>query len=85
MAGKYTLLEKYLSDLPESTRQITLTFKQIEKILTVRLPSSAYEDHRWWDKEKEANHVTSRAWSNAGWKIDHLDVNKKMVKLVRAR
>lgn len=85
MAGKYTPLEKYLSDLPESTREITLTFAQIEKILAGKLPPSAHEDRRWWDHETEGNHVNTRAWANAGWKIESLDVNAKWVKFVRAQ
>lgn len=83
MAGKYLPLEKYLSDLPESTREITLTFEQIEKILAFNLPPSAFEDRRWWDHETEGNHVNQRAWANAGWKIESLDVNEKWVKFVR--
>lgn len=84
MAGKYTPLEKYLTDLPNATREITLTFEQIEKILAGRLPASAYEDQRWWEHETEGNHVSARAWSTAGWKIELLDVSAKWVKFVRA-
>ena len=84
MAGKYTPLEKYLIELPESTRKIVLTFEQIEEILASRLPSSAYEDRRWWDHETEGNHVNKRAWANAGWKILSLNVNSKWVKFARA-
>ena len=32
MAGKYTPLENYLRDLPESQREVTLRFEQIEGI-----------------------------------------------------
>lgn len=85
MAGKYAPLENYLRDLPASQREVALAFEQIERILNGKLPSSAYEDRRWWDHEKEGNHVNLRAWSNAGWKIESLDVNKKRVKLVRAK
>jgi hypothetical protein len=84
MAGKYKPLEEYLSELPGSTREITLAFEQIEQILGSRLPPSAYEDRRWWDHETEGNHVNKRAWANAGWKIESLDVSKGWVKLVRA-
>ena len=84
MARKYMPFEIYLKELSESTREITLTFEQIEKILAFKLPSSAYEDRRWWDHETEANHVNKRAWANAGWKILSLDVNAKWVKFVRA-
>jgi hypothetical protein len=83
MSGKYMPLEKYLSGLPKSTRVVTLTFEQIENILAFKLPSSAYEDRRWWDHETEGNHVNKRAWANAGWKIISLDVNAKWVKFVR--
>jgi hypothetical protein len=83
MAGKYTPLENYLRGLPESQREITLRFKQIERILNDKLPSSAYEQS-WWDKEKEGNHVDARSWSNAGWKVDQVNFKEKWVKLVRA-
>jgi hypothetical protein len=84
MAGKYTPLEHYLRDLPANQQEVTLRFEQIEKILNDKLPSSAYEDRRWWDHETEGNHVNKRAWSNAGWKIANLDVNRRRVKLVRS-
>ena len=84
MTGKYAPLEHYLRDLSATQREVTLRFEQIEKILNDKLPSSAYEDRRWWDHETEGNHVNKRAWSNAGWKVASLDVNKKWVKLVRA-
>jgi len=84
MSGKYTPLENYLRDLPKNQREVTFGFEQIEQILNAKLPSSAYEDRRWWDHETEGNHVNKRAWANAGWKIENLDVNKKWVKFVRA-
>ena len=83
MAGKYTPLENYLRDLPANQKEVTLRFEQIERILNDKLPSSAYEDRRWWDHETEGNHVNKRAWSNAGWKVASLDVKKKWVTLVR--
>jgi hypothetical protein len=85
MAGKYTPFENYLNDLPVSQREVTLRFEQIERILNSKLPSSAYEDQRWWLHETEANHVSARSWSNAGWMIESLDVDKKWVKLIRIK
>ena len=83
MAGKYAPLENYLRDLPESQREVVLSFEQVEEILKFRLPASAYEDERWWMHEKEANHVSTRAWINAGWKVESVDVNRKQVTLAR--
>lgn len=83
MAGKYTPLENYLRGLPEDQREITLGFAEIERILKDKLPPSAYGYEAWWAHEKEGNHVNLRAWSNAGWKIDSLDLKRKRVKLIR--
>ena len=85
MAGKYMPLENYLRDLPANQREVTLGFEQIEGLLNNKLPSSAYEDQRWWEHATEGNHVSKRAWVNAGWKVESLDVSKKWVKFVRAR
>lgn len=84
MAGKYTPFEKYLRSLPNTKREVKLSFEQIEGILKFKLPSSAYEDERWWLREKEGNHVNKRAWLNAGWKVASVDVNRKLARLVRA-
>jgi len=84
MAGKYSQLENYLRDLPASEREITLAFEQIEGILNDNLPSSAYEDERWWQHETEGNHRNARSWSKAGWMVESLDVNAEWVKFVRA-
>jgi hypothetical protein len=84
MASKYAPLENYLRRLPESLREVRLGFQQIEGILNDKLPPSAYEDRRWWDHETEGNHINKRAWSNAGWKVESLDVSEQWVKLIRA-
>lgn len=84
MPGKYTPLENYLIALPKSKKEVRLSFEQIEAILKFKLPASAYEDERWWMHEKEGNHVNLRAWTNAGWRIENVEVNKKLAKLVRA-
>jgi hypothetical protein len=85
MAGKYTSLEKYLRDLPEGQREIVLTFEQIERIINSKLPTSAYGYQQWWDHETEGNHVSKRAWANAGWKVDAVNFIEKWVKFVRVR
>jgi hypothetical protein len=83
MAGKYTPLENYLRGLPDRRRKITLGFEEIERILNDKLPSSAREDQRWWLHEKEGNHIKTRAWANAGWKVASVDVRRAKVRLVR--
>jgi hypothetical protein len=83
MAGKYAPLENYLRGLPDRRRKITLDFEEIERILNDKLPSSAREDQRWWLHEKEGNHIGTRAWANAGWRIESVDINRQQARLVR--
>lgn len=83
MAGKYAPLEKYLRSLSAAQKKVTLSFEQIERILNSKLPASAYEDDRWWRHETEGNHISPRAWANAGWKVERVDVKKKLAGLVR--
>lgn len=83
MAGKYFLLEKYLSHLPLSHNDVTLTYIQIENILNDKLPLSAQRHRAWWSNEIEGFHVQARAWLDAGWLIDTVDLSRKQVKLVR--
>jgi hypothetical protein len=84
MSGKYSPLEKYLRNLPESKRVVTLRFGQIEEILNDKLPPSACQDRSWWKNYKGGKHVNTYAWSNAGWKVDEVNLNEKWVVLVRA-
>jgi hypothetical protein len=85
MAGKYTPLKNHLRGLAENQREVRLGFEQIEGILDSKLPASAYEDRRWWEHTTEGNHVSARAWANAGWQIEALDVHAQWVRLVRVR
>jgi len=85
MAGKYTPLENYLRALPANRKDVRLSFAQIEEILKFKLPSSAYEDQRWWQHETKGNHINKRAWANAGRKVERVEVEERRVKLVRIR
>jgi len=82
MAGKYTPLEIFLRDTLVTKREVTLTFEQIEKILNSKLPESANE-LSWWEHETEGNHVNTRAWANAGWKVAEVNFDEKRVWFVR--
>lgn len=83
MTGKYTPLEKYLSDLPEIQKELTLSFDQIEKILNDNLPPSAYQYQAWWSYEKHPHQPEKIAIANAGWKVESVDFNRKLARLVR--
>ncbi len=85
MSGKYFPLEQYLRNVPENQKVMTLSFEQIEKIIGGKLPASAYDYPQWWEHATEGNHRNTRAWTNAGWKIEDLNLEQKRVKLVRVK
>jgi len=85
MAGKYTPLENYLRDFPESQREVTLPFEQIERILNDKLPPSAYQHQAWWPNQKQGSHVEAYAWLNAGWRVETVNFSDKWVRFIRIK
>lgn len=62
--SKYAPLKEYLHN--SSKRQVVLTLEEVEKIIAVKLPSSAYNPkYSWWANEK--THPQSAAWREAGY------------------
>ena len=63
--GKYDPLFRYLNS--NITPQVILSYVEIENILSVKLPTSAYKYKEWWDNN---SHVQSKSWLDAGYKVD---------------
>jgi hypothetical protein len=85
MAGKYTLLEHYLTALPLDKRDVTLSFEHIERIIKDKLPASASKHRAWWANEKYGTHIHAHAWMDAGWKVDTVDLGQKWVRFIRQK
>jgi hypothetical protein len=85
MAGKYTLLQHYLTNLSTSQRDITLSFIHIERIIKDKLPASATKHRAWWSNEKNGMHVSAHAWMGAGWKVDTVNFSQKWVRFLRVK
>ena len=81
MPSKYSPLEEHLSNLPASQHQVRLSFAQIESIIKSKLPASANE-LSWWEHVTEGNHRNTRAWANAGWRVDTVNLQEKWVRFV---
>ena len=56
-----------------------MSFAEIEKIIGETLPESAHEDAAWWTNEVLETSGHGMAWVRAGWKGDHINVEKKRV------
>jgi DNA-binding XRE family transcriptional regulator len=78
---KYYPLHEYLRPLSQD-EPITLTFGEIEAIIGDALPPSARVSRAWW-----ANSATpqGRAWLDADWLVDAVDVEEAWVVFRPAR
>ncbi len=81
--AKYDPLFSYFQQ--QSTQmEITIAFTTIADILQAPLPPSAFEYQAWWSNERLGSHVQARAWLDAGWEVDTVNLAEQWVKFVRA-
>ena len=66
--------------------EVTLTFAEIEQLIGGSLPASAREHRAWWANEgrPDSSHVQCRAWMEAGWFVDSVDVHAGRVTFVES-
>jgi hypothetical protein len=75
-------LSEFLNHQPVD--EVRLGFGEVEKILGVPLPPSAYEHPAWWANNPEG-HSHCRAWHDAGWKTENLNITRRTVTFRRVR
>ena len=64
--GKYDPLYRHLTAC--GRERVQMTFAEIEAVLGAKLPNSAYHYRPWWGDHH--SHVQSRAWHDAGYRIE---------------
>jgi hypothetical protein len=74
MANKYNALTDWLK-----RPKLTPTFDEIEKIIGAKLPESAAQYRPWWGNEAAAGSRQCRAWLDAGWEVDSVDLHARRV------
>ena len=72
--GKYDPLFRYLDR--SDVRQISLSFAEIESILSDKLPPAAYKYTQWWDNN---SHVQSKSWREAGYTVETVHLGDKVI------
>ena len=78
--SKYDALGKHLAAGSETTWRAT--FAQIEAVLGFPLPRSAYAYPAWWSNDA-TGHSHSRAWLEAGWKTQGVDLHNQQVTFLK--
>lgn len=81
--GVYEPLKKHLESLPG--KEWSVDFAEIERILSRKLPDSAYDYRPWWGNQRQGNHSQAKAWREAGWKIREVDLERRSVCFERVR
>ncbi|HRO33749.1 MAG TPA: hypothetical protein PLQ03_10095 [Brevundimonas sp.] len=79
--GKYDPLTRYLAD--RSTAEVPMTFAEIEKVLGVSLPASK-QYPAWWSNNP-SNNVMTRAWLEAGFQTERVDIGRERLVFRRVR
>ena len=81
--SRYSRLALFLRSLPQKTKRIALTFKDIEQILDHELPPSAQEHRSWWANDS-VSHSQSIQWLDAGWRVAGINMSEKTIKFARS-
>jgi len=80
---KYTPLRDYLAGY--RANRLNLSLDHIEQIIDSKLEAAAYAFKTWWENDKKNPQAV--AWLEAGWEVDDIDTQQKVVvfKRVKAR
>jgi hypothetical protein len=79
--GKYSPLKSFL--IERHTEEIPMTFKEIEVLIGGELPPVAFKHRAWWSNNP-SNNVMTRAWLEAGYKTEKVDMADEKLVFVRA-
>jgi hypothetical protein len=72
--GKYEPLGQFLRR--QRTREVPLTFREIEKITGVKLPPKAQNQRAWWSNNP-SNNVMTKVWLDAGYESAQVDMTAR--------
>jgi hypothetical protein len=66
MGSSYSPLRNYLGRAREPN--VTLSFNEIEQILSRQLPASARRHRAWWANDRTHRHA--RTWLDVAWEVN---------------
>lgn len=69
--GKYEPLTEFLRN--QHSGEVRMTFEQIEHVIGRKLPPVAQRHRAWWSNSP-SNNVMTRAWIEAGFRSEQVDM-----------
>jgi hypothetical protein len=79
--GKYEPLKHFLAE--QKATEVPMTFAEIERVVGKRLPPKAANHRAWWSNSP-TNNVMTRAWLDAGYKTERVDMACRKLVFVRS-
>jgi len=78
--GKYEPLTEFLRK--QRSDRIEMTFAEIGRVIGIKLPPSAFLYRAWWSNNP-SNSVMTKAWRDAGFLSEQVDMNAGKVVFCR--
>jgi hypothetical protein len=79
---KYDPLTDFLRRQTHSV--VRMSFDEIERVIGAKLPPSARQHRAWWSNNAE-NNVMTKAWKDAGFESEDVDMKARRVAFRRVR
>lgn len=79
--AKYDPLRDHLAR--QGSARVSMTFREIERVLGAPLPRSARDHGAWWANEASPKPVQKQAWAEAGYVVESVDRPNGRVVFVR--
>jgi hypothetical protein len=81
-AHKYEPLTEFLRR--QSRPVVRMSFDEIERVIGAKLPPSASHHRAWWSNNAQ-NNVMTKAWRDAGFESEEVDMKGRRVTFRRVR
>src|SRR5437763_5309939 len=72
--GKYQPLTEFLQNQPSG--EVRMSFAQIERVVGFKLPPVAQRHRAWWSNSP-TNNVMTKAWLDAGFRSEQVDMTAR--------
>ena len=82
LSGKYEPLTEFLRR--QSDAVVRMSFDEIERVIGAKLPPSATHHRAWWSNNAQ-NNVMTKAWRDAGFESEDVDMKRRRVAFRRVR
>src|SRR5262249_47465713 len=79
---KYEPLTEFLCR--QSRAVVPMSFDEIERVIRSKLPPSAMQHRAWWSNNAQ-NNVMTKAWKDAGFESEDVDMKGRRVAFRRVR